>query len=153
MLLVPGGRAHVSSAWAARAGGFAALNLIARHPGVFAAASVWDPSLLSDRPPHPQLVDLAGDAARLDEYDVRTNLRRHAGQLRSARRIALGGIGTLEADWTAGRRLLQRLDIPHRAYRDAPAEHRWSAEWLGPAMRHLLALESHLHPGPGTREG
>lgn len=134
-------------------GGFAALNLIARHPGVFTAVSVWDPSLLSDRPPHPQLVELAGDIARLDEYDVRSNLRRHAEPLRGGRRIALGGIGTLEADWTAGRRLLQRLDIPHRAYRDAPAEHRWSAAWLAPAMRHLLALESRLHPGPDAREG
>ncbi|MEV0415866.1 hypothetical protein AB0I68_35160 [Streptomyces sp. NPDC050448] len=105
----------------------AALNLIARHPAVFAAASVWDPSLLSERPPHPQLVELVGEAARLDEYDVPSNLRRHGESCAGARRIALGGIGTLEADWTAGRQLLQRLDIPHHAYRNAPAEHRWSA--------------------------
>lgn len=134
-------------------GGFAALNLLTRHPGLFAVASVWDPSLLSDRPPHPQLADVAGSAARLDEYDVRQNLRRHAQALRGARRIALGGVGTLEADWTAGHQLLEALDIPHHAYRDAPAEHRWDVAWLAPAMRHLLALEARLHQGQGHTEG
>ncbi|MFJ3519852.1 hypothetical protein [Streptomyces sp. NPDC090131] len=134
-------------------GGFAALNLLARHPRVFAAASVWDPSLLSDRPPHPQLVEAAGSAARLDAYDVRLNLRRHAAALRGARRIALGGVGTLEADWIAGRQLLAALDIPHRAYRDAPAEHRWDTAWLAPAMRRLLTLESRLHPDRNAQEG
>lgn len=126
-------------------GGFAALNLLTRHPGLFAAASVWDCSLLSDRPPHPQLVEAAGSAARLDEYDVRQNLRRHAYGLQGACRIALGGVGTLEADWTAGRQLLETLGIPHRAYRDAPADHRWDAAWLAPALRHLLALEPRQH--------
>ncbi|MDD9383108.1 alpha/beta hydrolase-fold protein [Streptomyces sp. ZAF1911] len=136
-------------------GGFAALNLLTRHPDLFAVASVWDPSLLSDRPPHPQLVDVAGSTARLDEYDVRQNLRRHAQALRGAGRIALGGVGTLEADWTAGHQLLEALEIPHHAYRDAPAEHRWDAAWLAPAMRHLLALEARLYPGQdqGPAEG
>ncbi|WP_449475232.1 hypothetical protein [Streptomyces abikoensis] len=129
-------------------GGFAALNLLTRHPGLFAVASVWDASLLSDRPPHPQLVDVAGSTGRLGEYDVRRNLRRHAGDLRGACRIALGGVGTLVADWTAGHQLLEEAGIPHRAYRDAPAEHRWSAAWLAPAMRHLLDLEDRLLPGP-----
>ncbi|WP_162889962.1 hypothetical protein [Streptomyces olivoreticuli] len=129
-------------------GGFAALNLLARHPGLFAIASVWDASLLSDRPPHPQLVDVAGSAARLGEYDVRRNLRKHAYALRSARRTALGGIGTLEADWTAGRQLLEAAGIPHLAYRDAPADHRWSTAWLAPAMQHLLDLEARLLPAP-----
>ncbi|MFE2943340.1 alpha/beta hydrolase-fold protein [Streptomyces sp. NPDC059255] len=134
-------------------GGFAALNLLTRHPALFAAASVWDPSLLSDRPPHPQLADAAGSTGRLDEYDVRLNLRRHGGALRAACRIALGGIGTLEADWTAGHRLLDSLGIPHHAYRDAPADHRWDAAWLAPAMRHLLTLETRLHHGPARGEG
>ncbi|MEV4502591.1 hypothetical protein [Streptomyces klenkii] len=129
-------------------GGFAALNLLTRHPGLFTVASVWDASLLSDRPPHPQLVHVAGSTARLDEYDVRRNLRGHADGLHGARRIALGGVGTLEADWAAGRQLLEEADIPHRAYRDAPAEHRWSAAWLAPAMRHLLDLEARLLPRP-----
>ncbi|MET8981028.1 alpha/beta hydrolase-fold protein [Streptomyces sp. NPDC004539] len=123
-------------------GGFAALNLLTRHPTLFGVASVWDASLLSDRPPHPQLVDIAGSTARLDEYDARQNLRRHAHHLRGTRRIALGGIGTLEADWTAGRRLLETLGIPHDAYRDAPADHRWDPAWLAPAIRHLLTLEA-----------
>ncbi|MFI0711271.1 hypothetical protein ACH4SK_11550 [Streptomyces inhibens] len=125
-------------------GGFAALNLLSRHPGLFDVASVWDSSLLSERPPHPQLVDVAGSTARLDEYDVRQNLRHHAHALRGARRIALGGVGTLEADWTAGHQLLENLEIPHHAYRDAPAEHRWDVAWLAPAMGHLLALEARL---------
>jgi dienelactone hydrolase len=128
-------------------GGFAALNLLTRHPDIFAAASVWDASLLSDRPPHPQLVDVAGSTARLDEYDVRQNLRRHAHALRGACRIALGGVGTLEADWTAGRQLLETLRIPHHAYRNAPADHRWDVAWLAPAVQHLLALEALQHPG------
>jgi hypothetical protein len=34
-------------------GGFAALNLLTRHPDLFAVTSVWDASLLSDRPPPP----------------------------------------------------------------------------------------------------
>lgn len=130
-------------------GAFAALNLLTRHPDLFAVASVWDPSLLSDRPPHPQLIDVAGSTTRLDEYDVRQNLRRHAQALRGACRIALGGVGTLEADWIAGRQLLEALKIPHHAYRDAPADHRWDAAWLAPAMRHLLALEAHVHQGEG----
>ncbi|MFB7328984.1 hypothetical protein [Streptomyces sp. NPDC056190] len=129
-------------------GRFAALNLLARYPGLFAVASVWDASLLSDRPPHPQLVDVAGSAARLGEYDVCQNLRRYAPVLRGSCRIALGGVGTLEADWTAGRQLLEDLGIPHRAYRDAPAEHRWSVAWLAPAMRHLLKLQVRLPAGP-----
>ncbi|MFD4955898.1 hypothetical protein [Streptomyces sp. NPDC058451] len=130
-------------------GGFAALNLLARHPGLFAVASVWDASLLADRPPHPQLVDVAGSAARLDEYDVRRNLRRHAAALSGGScRIALGGVGTLEADWNAGRQLLEELGIPHRAYRDAPAEHRWRVAWLASAMQHLLELEVRLPAGP-----
>ncbi|MFH9612888.1 hypothetical protein ACH4MM_03810 [Streptomyces pratensis] len=133
-------------------GGFAALNLLTRHPGLFAVASVWDASLLSDRPPHPQLVDVAGSAARLDEYDVRQNLRRHAQALQGARRIALGGIGTLEADWTVGRQLLEALGIPHHSYRDAPADHRWDTAWLAPALRHLLALEAEFVPDPSARE-
>ncbi|MFI5800715.1 hypothetical protein [Streptomyces sp. NPDC051677] len=128
-------------------GGFAALNLLTRHPHGFAAASVWDASLLSDRPPHPQLVDVAGSTARLDEYDVRQNLRRHTQALGTARRIALGGIGTLEADWIAGHQLLETLRIPHHAYRNAPADHRWDTAWLAPAMRHLLDLEAGLHHG------
>ncbi|MEU9371659.1 hypothetical protein AB0D71_44990 [Streptomyces avermitilis] len=131
-------------------GGFAALNLLTRHPALFAVASVWDPSLLSNRPPHPQLVDVAGSTARLNEYDVRQNLRRHAQALRTARRIALGGIGTLEADWNAGHQLLEALEIPYHAYRDAPADHRWDTAWLAPAMRHLLALEAGLAPDPGA---
>ncbi|GHH26022.1 hypothetical protein [Streptomyces rubradiris] len=134
-------------------GGFAALNLLTRHPGLFAVASVWDASLLSDRPPHPQLVDVAGSTARLDEYDVRQNLRRHAQALHGARRIALGGIGTLEADWLAGRRLLEELGIPHAAYRDAPSDHRWDTAWLAPAIRHLLALEAAFLPDARAREG
>ncbi|MFJ5901380.1 hypothetical protein ACIQFZ_39780 [Streptomyces sp. NPDC093064] len=101
-----------------------------------------------NRPPHPQLVDVAGSAARLGEYDVRQNLSRYAHVLRSSCRIALGGVGTLEADWTAGCQLLEDLGIPHRAYRDAPAEHRWSVAWLVPAMRHLLKLEVGLSAGP-----
>ncbi|MET8983181.1 hypothetical protein ABZX85_47175 [Streptomyces sp. NPDC004539] len=56
----------------------------------------------------------------------------------------LGGVGTLEADWTAGRQLLDTLGIPHHVYRDAPAEHRWDTAWLDPALRHLLALEARL---------
>ncbi|MFE5406238.1 hypothetical protein ACFQ9Z_33800 [Streptomyces sp. NPDC056580] len=132
--------------------GFAALNLLTRHPDLFAVASVWDAALLSDRPPHPQLVEVAGSTARLDEYEVRQNLRRHAQALQGARRIALGGIGTLEADWTAGRQLLEALDIPHDAYRDAPAAHRWDTAWLAPALQHLLALEASFHPDPSARE-
>lgn len=126
-------------------GGFAALNLLTRHPALFAVASVWDASLLSERPPHPQLVEVAGSTARLDEYDVRQNLRRHAQALRGARRIALGGIGTLAADWIAGRQLLEALEISHHAYRDAPADHRWDVAWIAPAMRYLLALEADLY--------
>jgi len=122
-------------------GGFAALNLLTRHPTLFGVASVWDTSLLSDRPPHPQLVEVAGSAARLAEYDVRQNLRHHAHHLRGTPRIALGGIGTLEADWTAGHQLLETLGIPHDAYRDAPADHRWDPAWLAPAIRRLLALD------------
>ncbi|MEU3910328.1 hypothetical protein [Streptomyces sp. NPDC029721] len=56
-------------------GGFTKLNLLTQYPAV---ARVWDASLFSDRPPHPQLVEVAGSTARLDEYDVRQNLRRHA---------------------------------------------------------------------------
>ncbi|MFJ5850594.1 alpha/beta hydrolase-fold protein [Streptomyces sp. NPDC092903] len=126
-------------------GGFAALNLLTRHPDQFSVASIWDPSLLSERPPHPQLVEVAGSATQLTEYNVRQNLCRHAPALRGACRIALGGIGTLAADWTAGRQLLERLKIPHYAYQDAPAEHRWDIAWLAPAMRRLLALETGLH--------
>ncbi|MFF0430288.1 hypothetical protein ACFYUJ_38750 [Streptomyces sp. NPDC004520] len=133
-------------------GGFAALNLLTRHPSLFTAASVWDASLLSDRPPHPQLIDVTGSTARLDEYDVRHNLRRHAPVLRKARRIALGGVGTLEADWTAGHRLLEELRIPHDAYRDAPASHRWDTAWLAPALQHLLTLEAGFLPGARVRE-
>ncbi|WP_406088283.1 hypothetical protein [Streptomyces virginiae] len=133
-------------------GGFAALNLLTRHPDLFGVASVWDASLLAYRPRHPQLVEVAGSAARLDEYDVRQNLRRHADALRGARRIALGGVGTLGADWIAGRRLLQRLDVPHDAYRDAPAEHRWDGAWIGPAIERILALEAALLPAD-VREG
>ena len=133
-------------------GGYAALNLLTRHPDLFAIATVWDASLLSDRPPHPQLVDAAGSTARLNEYDVRQNLRRHAQALRRNRRIALGGIGTLEADWTAGRHLLETLDIPHDAYRNAPADHRWDTAWLAPAMRHLLALEADYLPAASAPE-
>ncbi|MFB7784056.1 hypothetical protein ACFC1D_15280 [Streptomyces vinaceus] len=132
-------------------GGFAALNLLTRHPRLSATASVWDTSLLSDRPPHPQLVDVAGSAARLDEYDVRLNLRRHAAALRGGCRIALGGVGMLEADCIAGRELLTALGIPHLAYRDAPAEHRWDRAWLAPAPRHLIALEARLHPNRSIR--
>ncbi|MFI2030522.1 hypothetical protein [Streptomyces buecherae] len=126
-------------------GGFAALNLLSRHPRLFTAASVWDASLLSDRPPHPQLVQAAGSTEQLDEYDVRHNLRRHAHALRGTHRIALGGIGTLAADWTAGHQLLDALHIPHHAYQNAPAQHRWDTAWLTPAMRHLLDLEARLH--------
>ncbi|MFC6137006.1 hypothetical protein [Streptomyces spororaveus] len=133
-------------------GGFAVLNLLARHPDLFGVASVWDASLLADRPQRPQLVGVAGSAARLDEYDVRRNLRRHADALRGARRIALGGVGTLGADWIAGRRLLQRLDVPHDAYRDAPAVHRWDGAWIGPAVERILALEAALVPAD-VREG
>ncbi|NXY93684.1 hypothetical protein HYE82_04550 [Streptomyces sp. BR123] len=97
-------------------------------------------------------MDVAGSTARLDEYDVRQNLRRHAQALRGARRISLGGIGTLEADWTAGRQLLDALGIPHDAYRDAPADHRWDTAWLAPAIRHLLALEAGFFPNPSARE-
>ncbi|MFJ6574888.1 hypothetical protein ACIQMY_02880 [Streptomyces sp. NPDC091368] len=67
-------------------GGFAALHLLTRHPGLFAVAGVRGASLLSDRPPHPQLVEVAGSTARLDEYDVRQNLHRHARALQGARR-------------------------------------------------------------------
>ncbi|MEV6680635.1 hypothetical protein AB0N09_27795 [Streptomyces erythrochromogenes] len=133
-------------------GGFAALNLLSRHPDLFGVASVWDASLLADRPPHPQLVEVAGSAARLEEYDVRHNIRRHADALRGARRIALGGVGTLGADWTAGRRLLQRLDVPHDAYRDALAEHRWDGAWIGPAIERILALEATLLPADVREE-
>ncbi|MFT2017184.1 hypothetical protein ACMA1D_15245 [Streptomyces sp. 796.1] len=126
-------------------GGFAALNLLSRHPRLFTAASVWDTSLLSDRPPHPQLVEAAGSTEQLDEYDVRHNLRCHAAALRGTHRIALGAIGTLAADWTAGHQLLDALHIPHHAYQDAPAQHRWDTAWITPAMRHLLALEASLH--------
>ncbi|MFG3136444.1 alpha/beta hydrolase-fold protein [Streptomyces sp. NPDC050149] len=123
-------------------GGFAALNLLTRYPDRFSVASIWDPSLLSGRPPHPQLVEVAGSTGRLNEYDVRQNLCRHAPALRGACRIALGGIGTLAADWIAGRQLLEELQIPHHAYQDAPAEHRWDTAWLAPAMRQVLALEA-----------
>ncbi|WP_217222389.1 hypothetical protein [Streptomyces anulatus] len=133
-------------------GGFAALNLLTRHPDLFALASVWDASLLSDRQPHPQLVEVAGSAARLDEDDVRQNLRRHAQDLREAPRIALRGIGTLGADWTSGRQLLEALGNPHYAYRDAPVDHRWDAAWLAPAIRHLLTLEADFLPDPSARE-
>lgn len=97
-------------------------------------------------------MEVAGSTARLDGYDVRQNLGRHVQALRGARRIALGGIGTLEADWTAGRQLLEALGIPHDAYRDAPADHRWDTAWLAPAVRHLLALESELLPDTSVRE-
>ncbi|MFE4832228.1 hypothetical protein [Streptomyces sp. NPDC056672] len=133
-------------------GGFAALNLLTRHPGLFAVASVWDASLLNDRPPHPQLVDVVGSTARLDDYDVRHNLRRHGAALHGTRRIALGGIGTLEADWTAGRQLLEELGIPHDAYRNAPADHRWDTAWLAPALQHLLALEADSLPDLSARK-
>ncbi|MFF9496058.1 hypothetical protein [Streptomyces flaveolus] len=62
-------------------------------------------------------------------------------------------MGTLEADWTAGRWLLEALGVPHDAYRTASAEHRWDTAWLAPALQHLLALEAGFLPGPNAREG
>ncbi|MER7195456.1 hypothetical protein [Streptomyces flaveolus] len=62
------------------------------------------------------------------------------------------GIGTLVADWRAGRQLLEALGISHDAYQDASADHRWDTAWLAPALQHLLALEAGFLPGARARE-
>ncbi|MFD6621477.1 hypothetical protein [Streptomyces diastaticus] len=61
-------------------------------------------------------------------------------------------IGTLEADRTTGHPLLEALGIPHDAYQDAPADHRWDTAWLAPALQHLLVLEADFLPEPSARE-
>ncbi|MBT2439937.1 hypothetical protein J7E93_07340 [Streptomyces sp. ISL-36] len=133
-------------------GGFAALNLLTRHPDLFAVASVWDASLLSDR--SPTRSSWTSPAAPHDSTSTTSGTTSAATRAASMEPAAsaLGGIGTLGADWTAGRQLLEDLGIPHTAYRNATAVHRWAPEWLAPALHHLLTLENELLPDARVRE-
>jgi hypothetical protein len=123
-------------------GGFAALNLLLRHPGLIAGVSVWDASMLYDRPIPDQLLTVAGSPHQLARYHIPTTLGTAATRLGTGARLVLGGYGTLRADQLAAHRQLVATGVNHRYYDGPPREHRWDSGWVPQALDELTRLSS-----------
>jgi hypothetical protein len=123
-------------------GGFAALNLLLRHPDLVAGASLWDASMLRDRPTPDQLLAVAGTPDQVARYHVPTMLRTAAPRLGIGTRLVLGGYGTLRADQQAAHRLLRETGVDHRYYDGPPRAHRWDTGWVPRALDELTRLST-----------
>jgi hypothetical protein len=121
-------------------GGFAALNLLLRHPDRIAGASIWDASMLRDRPTPDQLLAVAGSPEQVAHYHIPTALRTAAARIGTAPRLVLGGHGILRADQLAAHRQLVQAGVDHRYYDGPPRLHRWNSGWLPHALDELTRL-------------
>lgn len=123
-------------------GGFAALNMLLRHPDLIAGASIWDASMLRDRPTPDQLLAVAGTPDQVARYHIPTALRTAAPRLDTDTRLVLGGYGTLRADQRAAHRLLRDAGVDHRYYDGPRRAHRWDSGWMPRALDELTQLST-----------
>jgi hypothetical protein len=121
-------------------GGFAALNLLLRHPDRIAGASIWDASMLRERPTPDQLLAVAGNPSQVARYHIPTALRTAAPRLGTGPRLVLGGYATLRADQLAAHRQLVQAGVEHRYYDGPHRAHRWDSGWVPHALHELTRL-------------
>lgn len=121
--------------------GFAAVNLLLRHPDLIDGVSVWDASLLRERAWPEQLLQVAGSRQHAATYSIPAALPAAATWLvPSGPRLALAGYGTLREDLHVAHRQLTQLGIAH-LYRDGPERaHRWDSGWVPDALNALTGL-------------
>jgi hypothetical protein len=126
-------------------GGFAALNLLLRHPDLIAGASIWDASMLRDRPTPDQLLAVAGSPDQVARYHIPIALRTATTRLGSEPRLVLGGYGSLRADQLAAHRQLIDASVNHRYYDGPHHAHRWDSGWVPHALDELTRLSTWPH--------
>lgn len=130
--------------------GFAALTLLLRHPDLIAGASIWDASMLRERPIPDQLLAVAGSPAQVACYHVPTALRTAATRLGTTPRLVLGGYGVLRADQLVAHRILCDAGVNHRYYDGPQRAHRWDSGWVPRALDELTRLSTWPPPWPPT---
>jgi hypothetical protein len=121
--------------------GFAAVNLLLRHPDMIDGVSVWDASLIYEREWPPQLVEVAGGPEHATTYGIPAAAGNAARWLASEpTRLALSGHGILREDLSAAHHQLTGLGIAH-IHRDGPERpHRWDSGWVPEALDAITGL-------------
>lgn len=123
-------------------GGFSALNMLLRHRDVFSGASIWDGSMLRERPTPAQLLEVAGNEAQVAKYSVPAAIRTSAYWMKDELLLALGGYGILRDDQRAAHASLNSLGVKHLYYDGPMRQHRWDSGWVPGALEVLRGLST-----------
>lgn len=120
--------------------GYGALNLLLRHPDLFYGASIWDASMLRDRPLPEGLLYAVGTLTNYEQYRIKNTLMNSSKLFSDQKRIGLLGFGILRQDTQEAHQLMATLGIQHE-YIDGPErEHTWTSGWVGPAVEILAQM-------------
>jgi len=126
--------------------GFGSLSLLLRHPGMFHAASAWDPGGVR-KPYSPEnttsLGNAAGSKTRFEQYQLDASIEENAAHFRGHIRIAISGYSS-EAFLQRLRTLRGFLGSEQVSYlysESAQAPHRWHTGWMEQALESLQQMQ------------
>lgn len=129
-------------------GGSAALQILLRHPEVFAAAAAFDSPVMKTRPDQWEMPYFWPSPERFQDFAIPHLLRTRGGELGSTPRISLHGYGNFgknAPDWShdhlsEAHDLLDELGVAHLYDNETYRAHRWDSGWLPDAVAALARM-------------
>ncbi|GAB3811453.1 hypothetical protein GCM10028820_02710 [Tessaracoccus terricola] len=126
-------------------GGSAALQILLRHPELFAAAAAFDSPVMKTAPDQWEMPYFWPNPEHFEAFSIPNLLRTRGALLGDAARIALLGYGNFgkdAPDWSRdhlgeAHQLLDELGIPHFYDNERRRAHRWDSGWLPEAIATL----------------
>lgn len=131
-------------------GGSAALQILLRHPELFAAAATFDSPVMKTQPDQWEMPYFWPSPEHFHDFAIPHLLRSRGAALGSSPRIALLGYGNFgrdAPDWShdhlsEAHELLDELGIPHVYDNERFRAHRWDSGWLPEAVDALAQMTS-----------
>ncbi|MDT0158803.1 alpha/beta hydrolase-fold protein [Microbacterium sp. ARD32] len=129
-------------------GGSAALQILLRHPELFAAAAAFDSPVMKTRPDQWEMPYFWPNPEHFEDFAIPHLLRTRGTELGDAPRIGLFGYGNFGRDapeWShdhlsEAHELLNELGIPHVYDNSRYRAHRWDSGWLPEAVGALARI-------------
>jgi len=134
-------------------GGSAALQILLRHPELFAAAAAFDSPVMKVRPDEWEMPYFWPNPEHFQDFAIPHLLRTRGAELGVAPRMALIGYGNFGRDapeWShdhlsEAHELLDELGIPHVYDNARYRAHRWDSGWLPEAVDALVGMTDRLN--------
>lgn len=129
-------------------GGSAALQILLRHPEMFAAAAAFDSPVMKTRPDEWEMPFFWPNPEHFADFAIPHLLRSRGAQLSDSPRIAIlgyGNFGNNAPPWSRdhlseAHALLDELGIAHMYENDTYRAHRWDSGWLPEAVAALAGM-------------